>query len=153
MALHQFTLEADWPGGRNEVGTITASNLQTAISIPPEMDGPGIGTNPDEMLLGAAATCYLISAAAMIERADLPLQHISLRSIGEVDVTKGVFTYKRIIHQPVVILKQEATTRQLRQLEKIINQAEASCMISRALRGNVNIELEANLSIAREEDA
>jgi peroxiredoxin-like protein len=32
----------------------------TKISIPKEMNGPGIGTNPDEMLLGAASTCYII---------------------------------------------------------------------------------------------
>ena len=35
------------------------------------MDGPGIGTNPDEMLLGAAATCYMITLAAMLERSQI----------------------------------------------------------------------------------
>ena len=56
VAEHIFKLKADWPGLRNDVGTIEACNLKTEISIPPEMDGPGVGTNPDEMLLGAAAT-------------------------------------------------------------------------------------------------
>ncbi len=35
------------------------------------MDGPGVGTNPDEMLLGAAATCYIITLAAMLERSNI----------------------------------------------------------------------------------
>ncbi|WP_066188193.1 MULTISPECIES: OsmC family protein [Gracilibacillus] len=148
MARHHFTLEASWPGGRNQSGYIKAGNLETQISIPPEMDGPGIGTNPDEMLLGAASTCYLITLAAMIERAELPLQHMELNSVGEVDVTNGVITYKRIIHKPIVILQKGATDKQLQRLQNIISQAESSCMISRAIKGNVAVELEENLSVS-----
>lgn len=142
MAEHVFELKARWPGGRNSEGYIEAGNLKTKISIPPEMDGPGIGTNPDEMLLGAAATCYLITLAAMIERAELPLSEMSLESDGKVDVTNGVITYKKIIHKPYVSLKESATDKDYSKLEKLVNKAEESCMISRALKGNVAIELE-----------
>jgi len=142
MAEHHFHLKASWPGGRNSEGMIEAKNLKTKISIPKEMDGPEIGTNPDEMLLGAAATCYIITLAAMIERAKLPLKEMSLESIGIVDVTEGTFTYKKIIHQPTVALKEEANDKEYKLLEKLIQRAEASCMISRALKGNVKIKLE-----------
>ena len=145
MAEHHFHLNASWPGGRNSHGYIEAGNLQTKISIPKEMDGPDIGTNPDEMLLGAAATCYIITLAAMIERADLPLDHMSLESEGVVDVTKGVFTYKKIIHRPTVSLQASATDEQRRKLSKLVEKAEKSCMMSRAIKGNVEIELEENL--------
>ena len=145
MAEHHFHLKADWPGGRNSDGYIETGNLKTKISIPPEMDGPGIGTNPDEMLLGAAATCYLITLAAMIERADLPLEKMSLESEGIVDVTKGIFTYKKIIHRPSVVLKRNASDKEHRQLKAIAEKAEKSCMISRAIQGNVEIELEPDL--------
>lgn len=146
MADHHFYLKADWPGGRNSAGYIEAGNLQTKISIPPGMEGPGIGTNPDEMLLGAAATCYLITLAAMIERAALPLGEMSLESEGIVDVTNGVITYKKIIHKPTVVLDNHATEDAHRKLKKLVEKAEKSCMISRALKGNVEIELQANLS-------
>ncbi|ENH97674.1 hypothetical protein J416_03871 [Gracilibacillus halophilus YIM-C55.5] len=147
MTIHQFHLDATWPGGRNEVGRIHAGNLDTKISIPPEMDGPGVGTNPDEMLLGAASTCYVITLAAMIERAELPLRHLALRSVGEVDVTNGVFTYKKIIHKPSVTLRSEATQADLDKLQTLVKKAESSCMISRAIQGNVAIELEEQLAI------
>src|SRR5690625_524837 len=108
MVKHQFHLKAEWPGGRNSDGYIESGNLKTAISIPEEMDGPGIGTNPDEMLLGAAATCYIITLAAMIERANLPLEELKLESVGIVNVEKGIFTYEKIIHRPTVILTKSA---------------------------------------------
>ena len=142
MAEHHFHLKADWPGGRNSEGYIEAGNLQTKISIPPEMDGPGVGTNPDEMLLGAAATCYIITLAAMIERANLPLKDMSLESEGIVDVTGGVFTYKKIIHRPTVALKEGATEKEYELLTKLVHKAEKSCMISRAIQGNVELELQ-----------
>lgn len=145
MAEHHFHLHADWPGGRNSEGFIDAGNLKTKISIPPEMDGPGVGTNPDEMLLGAAATCYIITLAAMIERAKLPLKEMALESEGIVDVTNGVFTYKKIIHRPTVALELNATEVEMKKLHQLVEKAEKSCMISRAIQGNVELELEATV--------
>jgi peroxiredoxin-like protein len=140
MAEHVFHLQAHWPGGRNDTGTIETKNLKTMVSIPPEMDGPGIGTNPDEMLLGAAATCYVITLAAMIERSRIDKLDLTMESEGIVDVTNGVITYKRIIHKPVVTIRQDTQEKVLTLLQKLAIKAEQSCMISRALKGNVEIE-------------
>ena len=78
MAEHHFYLKANWPGLRNDVGEIQSGNLITKVSVPQAMDGPGIGTNPDEMLLGAAATCYIITLAAMMERSQLEKVDLTL---------------------------------------------------------------------------
>jgi peroxiredoxin-like protein len=145
MAEHVFHLKAHWPGGRNDTGKIETKNLQTKVSIPPEMDGPGIGTNPDEMLLGAAATCYIITFAAMIERSKIEKIDLTMESEGIVDVTNGVITYKKIIHKPVVTIKQGTPKNISTMLQKLAIKAENLCMISRALKGNV--EVEAILSI------
>jgi peroxiredoxin-like protein len=149
MAEHQFFLKANWPGLRNDVGEIASGNLKTKVSIPPEMDGPGIGTNPDEMLLGAAATCYIITLAAMIERSGLEKQALTMDSEGIVDVTKGVITYKKIIHRPHIILTMNATEKDRLLAFKLAKKAESSCMISRAVQGNVEIQLEAIVEIGK----
>ncbi|WP_312476388.1 OsmC family protein [Neobacillus sp.] len=148
MAEHRFLLKANWPGLRNDVGEIEAGNLKTKVSIPPEMEGPGIGTNPDEMLLGAAATCYIITLAAMMERSGLQKKSLAMESEGIVDVTKGVITYKKIIHRPYVVLKTDATERDLELARRLAKKAETSCMISRAIQGNVEIELQAKVEVA-----
>ncbi|PLT28591.1 OsmC family protein [Peribacillus deserti] len=142
MALHSFHLKAVWPGLRNDVGEIEAGNLKTKISIPPEMDGPGVGTNPDEMLLGAAATCYIITLAAMMQRSNLDKEDLTMESEGIVDVTSGVITYKKIIHRPRIVLKRDASEKDHELALKLAKKAEVSCMISRAVAGNVAIELE-----------
>ncbi|MWV43198.1 SACOL1771 family peroxiredoxin [Paenibacillus sp. HJL G12] len=139
---HSFILQAEWDGGRNSEGRIEAGQLKTAISIPKEMGGPGIGTNPDEMLLGAAATCYLITLAAMMERGGLPVEKLSLQSEGIVDVTNNIFTYVSITHKPYVLLKSDAEDRDVEHARRLAEKAEGSCMISRALAGNVALSTE-----------
>ncbi|WOV88925.1 OsmC family protein [Sporosarcina oncorhynchi] len=141
MAEHEFHLHANWPGLRNDVGSIEMKNLKTKVSIPPEMDGPGIGTNPDEMLLGAAATCYIITLAAMMERSNLKKSDLQMESLGIVDVTNGVITYKKIIHKPTIMLAENASEKDFMLAKKLVEKAESSCMISRALQGNVEVQV------------
>lgn len=109
---HPFHLKAVWNGGRNSEGHIDAGGLRTVISIPQEMGGPGTGTNPDEMLLGAAATCYLITLAAMLERSEIVPEELTLASEATVDVTNNVFTYEKIVHKPSIVLQAGATPAQ-----------------------------------------
>lgn len=150
MSEHHFRLKANWPGLRNDVEEIKAGNLRTKVSIPAEMDGPGVGTNPDEMLLGAAATCYIITLAAMLERSRLEKKQLTLESEGIVEVTNGVLTYKKIIHRPKILLHREATAKEISRAQRLAERAESSCMISRAVKGNVEIELEIDIQVASE---
>src|SRR5699024_1215137 len=125
MTYQPFYFYAEWTQGRASSESIEAGNFRTKASIPHGMDAPGIVTNPDEMLLGAASTCYVITLAAMIERAELPLEEMALDSEGIVDVSNGVFTYKKIIHRPKVRLKQEAGNKQHKLLQRLVERAEA----------------------------
>jgi len=144
MAEHYFHLKADWPGNRNDIGTVHAQNLQTKISIPSEMDGPGEGTNPDEMLLGAATTCYIITLAAMLERSQIEKVSLVVDSTAVVDVTNGIFTYKKIIHRPTLVIMNEKDSKMA---TRLLVKAEDTCMISKALKGNVEIELEPTMLV------
>lgn len=145
---HPFTLNAVWNGGRNSDGTIEAGQLKTQISIPKEMGGPGKGTNPDEMLLGAAATCYLITLAAMMERSGLTTTSLTLKSEATVDVTNNIFTYEAIKHSPIITLTKDASQDDINKAIRIASKAEDSCMISRAVAGNVQITSEPTVLIA-----
>ncbi|MBY3620848.1 OsmC family protein [Acinetobacter sp. CUI P1] len=145
---HPFILNAVWNGGRNSDGTIEAGQLKTQISIPKEMGGPGVGTNPDEMLLGAAATCYLITLAAMLERSELTTSNLTLTSEATVDVTNNIFTYEAIKHSPLITLSKDASQDDIDKAIRIAHKAEGSCMISRAVAGNVQITTEPSVLTA-----
>lgn len=149
---HVFRLTAQWDGGRNSSGTIESGELKTAISIPQPMGGPGIGTNPDEMLLGAASTCYIITLAAMLERSAIAVQSLTLESDGIVDVTNNLFTYKTITHRPLLVLAPGQDEEVRVKAERLAHKAESSCMITRALQGNVEVSAEPTIVVAEQAD-
>src|SRR5699024_1309824 len=67
MAEHDFIVTTQWSGGRDETGTVKGDVLNESISIPSSLGGVGEGTNPDEMLIAATSSCYIISLAAILE--------------------------------------------------------------------------------------
>ena len=149
MTEHHFYLKAHLPHSSKDSGNISAGNLVTQISIPTEMNGPGIGTNPDEMLLGAASTCYIITLAVMLEYKKIEKVDLTMESEGIVEVSAGgTPTYKKIIHRPTILLKADATDEDIATVHKLAEKAEGSCMISRALKGNVEITTEVTVDKA-----
>ncbi|WP_285141687.1 SACOL1771 family peroxiredoxin [Lactococcus petauri] len=145
MAKHIFKSQINWPGGRNAIGKLEAGALQEKISIPSVMDGPGVGTNPDEMLLGAASTCYTITLAALLERNEITVLDFKVESEATVSVEKGVFAYEKIVHDLYLKIDEKADYDKTYRLAQY---AETSCMISRAVQGNVAIE--ANIHLEKE---
>lgn len=141
MAEHTFHLTTKWSGGRLGHGAISSNNLSSAISIPSEMGGPGIGTNPEEMLMGAAATCYIITLAAIMENRRLPVTSLTMRTEAVV-TDNGNLQFHKIIHRPRIVLAEAATEQQMDTVRMATERADHACMISKALRGNVEIVIE-----------
>ncbi|UOF92440.1 SACOL1771 family peroxiredoxin [Fodinisporobacter ferrooxydans] len=139
MDQHHFRLTANWDGGRNGVGALEIGNLKSAISAPKELDGPGTGTNPEEMLMGAAATCYLITLAAILEKRALPVRKLTMETEGIVSTVGGTH-FEQIIHHPHIVLAADATEEQVETANAAILRAEKACMISKALSGNVEVK-------------
>lgn len=140
---HVFTLQIDWSGGRNGTGQLAARDLKTEVSIPVEMNGPNVGTNPDEMLLGAATTCYIITLAMLLEKHRIDVASLTIQSEATVDVTNGVYTFKRIVHKPHIVTAQLTEALQ-KKVEQLAIRSEETCMISKAMKGNVDIQVQLN---------
>ncbi|SDN53645.1 peroxiredoxin, SACOL1771 subfamily [Paenibacillus sp. yr247] len=147
MNEHRFELKAEWTGGLDGTGNIRAGNLVTAISVPSQLDGPGIGTNPEEMLLGAAGTCYLITLSILLKR--LGITTIELNS--EIFVQSSpAMKVDKIIHRPRISVPIHTLQEELDKISKAAYRAEQTCMISKALKGNVEVTVEPEISLVQE---
>lgn len=140
MSQHHFTLQGTWQGGREGSGVIQTKGLSTPISVPSNMKGSGIGTNPEELLLSAASGCYLITLGILLQKRHLPVQQIHLESEG-VAVIDPVLRYDRIIHRPKILLL-DPTEEQVELARKLALDAEINCMVSTSMRGNVLFKVE-----------
>lgn len=137
---HTFHQKLEWGDKRNTVGEVKIGGKLIDFSIPADLDGPGKGTNPDELLLSSAAGCYIMTLAAMLERSSIQLEKIQLSSELDVEVEEGIFSVKEIRHYPV-LKGFPAAKRKL--VERLVHKADERCMISNALKKSVSIVISA----------
>jgi peroxiredoxin-like protein len=149
MEIYQFTLTGHWQGGRGGTGVVATNGLNANISIPSEMGGPGIGTNPDELLLAAAANCYMNTLAAIMENRKLGISEFDMVSEAEVILDGGRLKYNKIVHKPRIRLNSD-DPEQRKTVDLCTQRAEKACMISQAVRGNVEVTVIADVRGASE---
>ncbi|HDJ2714599.1 TPA: SACOL1771 family peroxiredoxin [Staphylococcus aureus] len=141
MHQHDFKVQTSWQGGRNNVGNVQGDILSENISIPASLGGVGLGTNPDELLVSAASSCYIISLAATLERAKFTDISIEQQSIGTACLNNGKFSMSKIVHNPQIQIPSDQIAQLEKRLPKLITIADNNCMISNAVRNNVDIKI------------
>lgn len=146
MVKHTFKCTAKFTGGYNGVGTIENKHLKSQISIPEEMNGPDIGTNPDEMLMSAAVTCFTITLSSYFEKNNLYTEVDHVDATASISVDKGLQTYESIAYNVYLkSLEDNVQEVNIPKLKRIIDKAENNCMITKALKGNVTVTIESIL--------
>lgn len=145
MAEIKRTGEGVWHGGlRGGNGQI--SSASGVLSNTPYSFGTRFeqapGTNPEELIAAAHAACYSMAFAATLERKGYQPQQIHTRAICSLtrQETGGFkITKMRLETRGKVEGLDEATFKQIAQ------EAEAGCPVSNALRGSLQIDLDAAL--------
>ncbi|MEO8968076.1 MAG: OsmC family protein, partial [Solirubrobacteraceae bacterium] len=81
----RFEIELRWSGtGRDGWGEILTDDLALELSAPVSMGGRGIGTNPEELLVSAVSSCYTATLFAILDRAKLPVESLTVDASGSV---------------------------------------------------------------------
>jgi peroxiredoxin-like protein len=141
--VHTYTITGTWTGDRNSVGLIKTPAFEVQFSAPSNMGGPGEGTNPEELLLGAASGCYLITLSAILTKRKISFTKIDLSSEAFVEEDGGL-RVDRIEHRPTIYLDKAADEAQVLTYAE---HAEHACMVSSALRGNVEVTVIPNVMV------
>lgn len=99
------------------------------------------GTNPEELLSAAHAACFSMALANGLAKAGHPPDLLETRAAATLDEVEGGFGVTRIrltVRGRVHGIDAEAFAR-------AAEEAKEGCPISRALKGNVRIEVQAEL--------
>jgi peroxiredoxin-like protein len=147
VADHRFSLRLDYAGGVQGTGRLSSAGMETKISVPLEMNGAGVGTNPEELLLGAAASCYAITLSAALSRREVDVLRLEVESECFVEGEGKRLVVKRIVHRPTLVLASGASSEHRAAAEQTARVCEEACMVSSALRGNVEIKVEPTVSV------
>jgi lipoyl-dependent peroxiredoxin len=143
MATFSRTVTVDWAGSIME-GKGQAKAGSGAFTLPvsfPSRIGDANGlTSPEELLAASHASCYAMALNATVGRKG--------GSIAKTNVTATVIADKGESGIKLTTSKLKVVVEGLQGIEKsefgeVAKQAEAGCPISNALRGTMQIELEA----------
>src|SRR6266496_3915744 len=103
--VHVFTVSAVWSGDGMGCGTLKLpqADISLAIGGSKALGGCGSGANPEELLLGAIAACFINTWAIFLKKLNVAYAEPSLRVSGELgaDPAGGYKLLRATIHPRV----------------------------------------------------
>lgn len=129
-----------WTGGKGAVASAPGGRPDLEVGSPPEFGGPAGRWSPEHLFVGAATLCWVTTFLAVAELSKLEVA--AVEADGEGFVERGDdrrYSIPRIVLRPrVTVRREEDRDRALRLIEK----AEAACLISRSMKSTVALEAE-----------
>ena len=101
----------------------------------------GTGSNPEELLAAAEAACFSMALSGALEKAGTPPTRIETSAACTVEAVPGGFGITKMK------LNVQATVPNVDKVkfQQIANETKDGCPVSKALKGNVEITVEARL--------
>jgi osmotically inducible protein OsmC len=134
---------ATWEGGlkggkgsfKGESGAIAAQyNFSSRFES-------GAGSNPEELLAAAEAACFTMALASGLEKNGTPATKVETTAAATIEAVPGGFGIT------TMKLNVQATVPKIdkNKFDQIAKETKEGCPVSKALKGNVDIQLEARL--------
>lgn len=148
--LHDYPVTVEWTGGRMGKGSVAAghSGTRVDIAVPPEFQGPGGAANPEELLTSAISACYTLTFGIIAENRKVPVQSLKVEAVGQVEQNGPSIKYTAVTLRPEIVLAADATEEQIKLAEDMAHKADSYCIVTNAVRHNVQISVEPKVSKA-----
>jgi lipoyl-dependent peroxiredoxin len=146
MAQAERKAEVTWTGALTDGSgqlTVNSGAFPTiGLTWAARTEQPGGKTSPEELIAAAHASCYAMALSATLGRAGSLPEHLRVTSVVSLDPKEGggfqIGASRLTVAGKVPGLDQG-------QFEELARKGEEGCPVSNALRGNVDIQLEATL--------
>ena len=135
-----YAVAVRWEGDRRGLATSPDGPPPLAVASPPAFGGPPDVWSPEHLFVLSAATCWLSTFLAVAEGSKLEFRAVECAGRGTLE--KGDdrrFWMSAIVLSPrVTLLREEDRERATRLIQK----AEAACLISNSMKTPVTLEPE-----------
>jgi osmotically inducible protein OsmC len=136
------TWEGDLMGGSGEVSTESAAVRNAKTKWSSRAEQADENTSPEELIAAAHATCVLMALANVLAQAGTPAKRLESEATSTFDKTAEGFrftTMRLAIRGEVDGLDEDG-------FRSAAEDAKENCPVSQALKGNVDVSLEASLA-------
>ena len=106
-------------------------------STPAEFDGPGDRWSPETLFVAAIADCYLLTFRGIAAASKLSWTTIDCDVTGVLDRVDGITRFTDVTVRASLEIPDGA---QEAQAQRILQKAEATCLITRSLTSSVHLD-------------
>ena len=135
-----------WEGPLNTGSGVTSAGSSGAfsdlpVSWPSRTEEPDGRTSPEELLAAAHASCFAMAFASRLAKAGAPPQRLEVAA--EVSFEQGAGGWR--VASSRITVRGSVEGIEADQYRELAEDAKENCPISQALRGNVELSVEATL--------
>jgi len=134
--------EHDLAKGSGRVAGTSGALPETGVSWAARTEVPNGKTSPEELLAAAHASCYSMALSATLGRGGTPPERLDVSAVATFDKVGDAWTVTTM-HLAVVGKVPGCSAEKFAEAAKV---ASETCPISRALKGNVRVDVEARLA-------
>ena len=102
----------------------------------------GVGSNPEELLAAAEAACFSMALAAGLEGKGKPATSVETKAACTIEKVGDGFSITKMALEVTAVVPGLADA----EFQEIAKATKEGCPVSKALKGNVDIQLTAKLS-------
>jgi peroxiredoxin-like protein len=140
--IHFYETNVTWNNGRT--GHISSAGLpDVQVATPPEFPKgvPNIWS-PEHLLVAAANVCIMTTFLAIADNSKLEFKSFASKAVGKLEKVDGKFIISEIELFPQVVVTRE---KDIERGARIIEKAEANCLISNSLKSKVFLKPDVKL--------
>ena len=140
----QVAWEGDLTSGRGTVDVGSGAFGPVEVTWAARTEQPDGKTSPEELLAAAHAACYAMAFSGALARGGNQPERLQVNAVCTFEKTDT--GYK--VGSMTLTVKGQVPGMEQTAFEEAARQAEEGCPVSNALRGNVDIQVEAQLETA-----
>jgi putative redox protein len=142
METSQTRLSVKWHGSFDGSGIIRAPGFTSQVTLPTDFGGLNEGATPEDLLLAATASCYMITFGIVLDKAGIRYSNLNVNASMDTR-TKPTPAIESVELSASITTDADPAT-----LQTLSERAEKFCVIGRAL--NPSLKKTVNLSVLRE---
>jgi len=143
---HIYQVDLKWAEGR--IGILSSPVLDDRIEVatPPQFPGGVEGIwSPEHLFISSVSSCFMTTFTAIAENSKLSFESLEVKAEGKLDKKEGKFMVTEITLNPELMIAEEAHAEKA---TRIMEKAEAACLISNSIKTKVKLEPKVTIGAA-----
>ena len=140
-----FTYKTGVEWLRRKACTLQSSGKPSfRVASPPEFRGePNVWT-PEDLLVAAVESCFLMTFASLVERRHLAVEAYFSEAEGLLEWDDAGYRFTRVTIRPTVVVTD---SRSVQPVMTALQDAKRDCLIARSLSGAVELAPDVEISV------